>query len=192
MRNWPAPSVTATRTFSMSAGLEASTVTPGSTAPELSRTLPVRVACANPATGNRITNERSPRALARSRMKCLSLEAASRVVRRRSPPAAPPLHAERAKRHTTVGCEGTGSPAFDQPGGDRISGPDTRDFGRKIQGVVLSGHSHSSDLHAKTGRTRGRFFERSTIEQVLCWQRPGDHLGCMQVRTNAGAFIYGE
>src|SRR5688572_21778492 len=127
----------------MSAGLEASTVTPGSTAPELSRTLPVRVACANPATGNRITNERSPRALARSRMKCLSLEAASRVVRRRSPPAAPPLHAERAKRHTTVGCEGTGSPAFDQPGGDRISGPDTRDFSRKIQGAVLSGRGRS-------------------------------------------------
>ncbi len=37
---WPAPSVTAERTFSISAGLEASTVTPGRTAPEASRTTP--------------------------------------------------------------------------------------------------------------------------------------------------------
>ena len=47
---WPVPSVTAVRTFSMSAGLEASTVTPGSTAPEESRTTPAMVPdcpCAN-------------------------------------------------------------------------------------------------------------------------------------------------
>ena len=37
---WPAPSVTAERTFSISTGLAASTVTPGSTAPEASFTVP--------------------------------------------------------------------------------------------------------------------------------------------------------
>src|SRR5262245_16049925 len=36
----PGPSVTAERTFSINAGLEASTVTPGTTAPVLSRTWP--------------------------------------------------------------------------------------------------------------------------------------------------------
>src|SRR5213592_1590955 len=39
----PLPSVTAVLTFSMSAGLDASTATPGSTAPEVSRTLPASV-----------------------------------------------------------------------------------------------------------------------------------------------------
>ncbi len=42
MRYWPESSVTAVRTFSMSAGLEASTVTPGSTPPDESRTVPAR------------------------------------------------------------------------------------------------------------------------------------------------------
>src|SRR6516164_1261341 len=37
---WPCPSVTAVRTFSISAGLEASTVTPGKTAPDGSLTTP--------------------------------------------------------------------------------------------------------------------------------------------------------
>ena len=46
MRYWPEPSVTAARTFSMSAGLAASTVTPGSTAPEVSFTTPVMAPCA--------------------------------------------------------------------------------------------------------------------------------------------------
>ena len=41
MRYWPEVSVTAERTFSMSAGLDASTVTPGSTAPDVSFTVPV-------------------------------------------------------------------------------------------------------------------------------------------------------
>ena len=41
MRYWPLLSVTTTRTFSISAGLAASTVTPGSTAPEVSRATPV-------------------------------------------------------------------------------------------------------------------------------------------------------
>ena len=44
MRNWPVPSVTALRTFSISTSLAASTVTPGNTAPDASRTTPVIVA----------------------------------------------------------------------------------------------------------------------------------------------------
>src|SRR5262252_2709404 len=51
MRYWPLPSVIAVRTFSIRAGLEASTVTPGSTASEASRTTPARVACANAIAG---------------------------------------------------------------------------------------------------------------------------------------------
>ena len=47
MRYWPALSVTTVRTFSVSAGLAASTVTPGSTPPDASLTVPVRVPCAN-------------------------------------------------------------------------------------------------------------------------------------------------
>src|SRR4029453_6268078 len=42
---WPVPSVTAVRVFSIRAGLEASTVTPGSTAPVASRTTPAMFAC---------------------------------------------------------------------------------------------------------------------------------------------------
>ena len=42
----PSPSVTAVRTFSISAGLAASTVTPGSTAPDVSLTSPaIPLAC---------------------------------------------------------------------------------------------------------------------------------------------------
>src|SRR5215203_5245111 len=53
MRYWPEPSVVAVLTFSISAGLGASTVTPGSTAPEASLTTPVMEACANTADGTR-------------------------------------------------------------------------------------------------------------------------------------------
>src|SRR5207249_4975965 len=37
---WPSPSVTTLRVFSINAGLDASTVTPGSTAPDASLTMP--------------------------------------------------------------------------------------------------------------------------------------------------------
>src|SRR6266545_7797257 len=49
----PWPSVTAVRTFSIRTGLAASTVTPGSTAPELSRTTPAMplVCCARAGAG---------------------------------------------------------------------------------------------------------------------------------------------
>ena len=46
MRYCPVLSLTADRTFSIKAGLDASTVAPGSTAPDVSRTTPARVACA--------------------------------------------------------------------------------------------------------------------------------------------------
>src|SRR2546421_11664891 len=57
MRYWPVASVTTDRTFSISAGLAASTFTPGRTPPELSLTTPVIAACAKPVDGkSRETN----------------------------------------------------------------------------------------------------------------------------------------
>src|SRR5262245_56836472 len=55
IRYWPVPSVTTERTFSIKAGLAASTVTPGSTAPDASRTVPVRVPCANTVEGSNVS-----------------------------------------------------------------------------------------------------------------------------------------
>src|SRR5438876_479026 len=55
IRYWPVPSVTAVRVFSMSTGLETSTVTPGSTAPDASRTMPVSDPCAWTGAGSRRT-----------------------------------------------------------------------------------------------------------------------------------------
>src|SRR5690349_4328559 len=49
--NWPLASVTTERDFSMSTLLEASTVTPGSTPPELSRTVPA-IVCAPASAGS--------------------------------------------------------------------------------------------------------------------------------------------
>jgi hypothetical protein len=57
--NRPDPSVTVVRTFSISTGLAASTVTPGSTAPELSRTTPEIVAWANAAAGSTARQSRA-------------------------------------------------------------------------------------------------------------------------------------
>jgi hypothetical protein len=51
MRYWPVPSVTTVRVFSMSTGLDASTVTPGSTPPDASRTAPV-MTCARAVAGS--------------------------------------------------------------------------------------------------------------------------------------------
>src|SRR6185436_9789720 len=48
---WPVSSVTTERTFSISAGLDASTVTPGSTAPDASLTTPAIVAWAYVTAG---------------------------------------------------------------------------------------------------------------------------------------------
>src|SRR5262245_3177279 len=62
MRYWPDASVTTDRTFSISAGLAASTLAPGSTAPEASLMTPVMAACAYTVEGksketNAITRE---------------------------------------------------------------------------------------------------------------------------------------
>src|SRR5437773_12404485 len=46
MRYWPVPSVTTVRTFSIRTGLAASTLTPGSTPPDASLTVPAIDACA--------------------------------------------------------------------------------------------------------------------------------------------------
>ena len=56
MRYDPSALVTAVRVFSMSDGLEASTVTPGRTAPEASLTTPVRLACARATDGTSSSN----------------------------------------------------------------------------------------------------------------------------------------
>src|SRR6185503_5705874 len=56
MRYRPLPSVTAVRTFSVSAGLAASTVTPGNTAPVVSLTSPARMACAAATRGTAATS----------------------------------------------------------------------------------------------------------------------------------------
>src|SRR6266850_5462522 len=68
MRYWPVPPVTTDRTFSISAGLDASTVTPGSTAPDASFTCPAIDACARTIAGaprssstNNAIMTRSPR-----------------------------------------------------------------------------------------------------------------------------------
>ncbi|SRR6266545_4868778 len=51
MRYWPASFVVTDRTFSISAGLDASTLTPGSTAPDVSRATPVIDPCAYRSEG---------------------------------------------------------------------------------------------------------------------------------------------
>jgi len=51
IRYWPVASVVTDRTFSMRAGLAASTVTPGRTKPAVSLTTPVIAACARAADG---------------------------------------------------------------------------------------------------------------------------------------------
>src|SRR6188474_316719 len=65
---WPDPSVTAARVFSMRAGLDTSTVTPGSTAPEVSLATPAIVACwARAAAGNKARHRNAPANMASAR-----------------------------------------------------------------------------------------------------------------------------
>src|SRR4051795_8334493 len=62
MRYCPVSSVTPVRTFVISAGLDASMVTPGSTAPDVSRTVPARLcADATPAPATRIATAANDR-----------------------------------------------------------------------------------------------------------------------------------
>ena len=66
MRYWPVASLTTERTFSINAGLAASTVTPGSTAPEASLTTPAIplawACCADALSGTRNVDRITPRA----------------------------------------------------------------------------------------------------------------------------------
>ncbi len=57
-RYCPVASVVTDRTFSIRAGLAASTITPGSTAPDTSLTTPVIAACARATAGNRSKTDR--------------------------------------------------------------------------------------------------------------------------------------
>ena len=68
MRYCPVASVVADRVFSISTGLDASTVTPGSTAPDASLTVPPRAAWAYNADGTRATHARTTMILAIERM----------------------------------------------------------------------------------------------------------------------------
>ena len=61
------------RTFSISAGLAASTVTPGSTAPEESLTVPAMTACADAADGIKHDPRESPRLLTTTRISHLAV-----------------------------------------------------------------------------------------------------------------------
>ncbi|MNC89461.1 hypothetical protein D3C83_54000 [compost metagenome] len=65
IRYWPVLPVTTDRTRSINAGLVASTVTPGSTAPDVSRAIPVMVACAHAAVGRSINTQLSQIACSR-------------------------------------------------------------------------------------------------------------------------------
>src|SRR5213075_1923496 len=68
MRYVPEPSVTAARVFSISAGLDASTVTPGRTAPDASFTTPVMVAWANAMAGTSTRSRNAPNPTCNLRM----------------------------------------------------------------------------------------------------------------------------
>src|SRR5687767_5674540 len=73
---WPELLVTAVRVFSISAGLDASTVTPGSSAPLVSRTVPAMELWAEAATGRAAVHVNAMRiSTTRERMFVSSVEA---------------------------------------------------------------------------------------------------------------------
>ena len=63
----PSPSVTVERLFSISTGLDASTLTPGSTAPDVSFTIPVNDAWAYAAAGTNARHRNDTTLLASAR-----------------------------------------------------------------------------------------------------------------------------
>src|SRR4051812_27327164 len=67
IRYWPVLSVVTVRTFSMRTGLEASTVAPGSTAPDASFTTPASDACAQAIEGTSTTHARTHAPTGRNR-----------------------------------------------------------------------------------------------------------------------------
>src|SRR5688572_19991714 len=109
MRYCPVSSVTPDRTFSMSAGLAASTVTPGSTPPDASRTVPVRDAWAKTVAGRSRTTS-IVRHLSAVRIQSVFPSVVGKRMRRgpRQPPATFPytrsgyLHAEGGSRYAPI------------------------------------------------------------------------------------------
>src|SRR5678815_5413759 len=92
--NAPDPSVTAVRVFSMTAALAASTVTPGSTAPDASLTRPEIEACAYADTGRAVMATITPIRRKAHNMSVL-LPAATRsttTLRTLAGPQGPPRH----------------------------------------------------------------------------------------------------
>ena len=81
MRYWPDVSVVAERTLSMSTGLEASTVTPGRIAPDVSFTVPVIEACACARRGTSSINARRQHALPITRIEPSFGELANRSAK---------------------------------------------------------------------------------------------------------------
>src|SRR5262245_46332661 len=77
---WPVPSVTAERTRSMSVGLATSTVTPGSTAPDVSVTTPAIDACACTIAGDPATTTISKATVRNPRMRASALDPGSALV----------------------------------------------------------------------------------------------------------------
>src|SRR5262252_1946612 len=82
MRYWPVPSVTTVRDFSMSTGLDASTLTPGITAPEASLTMPAIAGWDNAGADRKRRRTMTAEPVARARMGGL-LSRASRDAARR-------------------------------------------------------------------------------------------------------------
>src|SRR5215475_13091727 len=68
IRYWPVLSVTTSRDFSMSAGLDASTLTPGMTAPDASLTMPARAGWENAGMENSSSNARTTDPIAKARI----------------------------------------------------------------------------------------------------------------------------
>src|SRR5437016_2219528 len=81
MRYCPVPSEAAERTFSMSAGLAASTVTPGSTAPDESLTVPAITACAEAAVGMSAIHASNVRILTTTRITHLAVRVVAQIKR---------------------------------------------------------------------------------------------------------------
>src|SRR5687767_11858199 len=105
MRYWPLPSDTALRTFSISAGLDTSTVTPGSTAPDPSVTMPAIVACCADANVGRATLK-ADAASRRSSTRRMRVNLDSRTDMTGAARGAPTLSRHRSQsRNTTLMVE---------------------------------------------------------------------------------------
>ena len=165
MRYCPAPSVMTLRTRSMSAGLVASTVTPGSVAPVVSRTTPAMAACARAADGS--TN--------------VATDAATRLKRRRrmDPPSTANRDADDFQDRATDErgpmlrlAAASGNPAFRGYTRAVVSGPS-----RSLDDAA---HTRMVDLpwrrrhrNGASGRRSGRLDRASRRAHLLQGRRAG-------------------